>query len=267
MTSPPPRSGDLLTAGPIQWPIDPPCGATGPDNVTAAQWVRAQALATEWVWILSGRRFGLTSVVYRPEWTIWDRMRPPRMVLYGPSWPAVFPYEPLRSAVPLTSAPLPGPVNSVTSVVVDNVTLAGSGLAYIQEGDNIVRTDGGQWYRYQDTTQPTTAVGTWQISYVRGLTVPAGGQFAVGVLACEMAASWIPGAACRLPNNTQSVVRNGVNISIDAKQLQMGYTGLREVDQWCRLVNPKNRPSESEVWSPDTDATRLPPIPTSVASF
>jgi hypothetical protein len=188
------------------------------------------------------------------------------MVLGGPSWPSMFPTEALRTSQPLTSSPLPGPVNSVTSVVVDNVTLAGSGLSYIVEGDNIVRTDGGQWYRFQDTTQPTTATGTWQITYLRGLTVPAAGQFAVGVLACELAASWIPGAACRLPNNTQSVTSNGVNISIDAKQLQLGYTGLREVDQWCRLVNPNNRPFESQVWSPDTDASRMRPIPTTVAN-
>lgn len=256
----PPRSGDLLTAGPIVWPVDSPCGSTGPDGVSAVQWTRAQALATEWLWVLSGRRFGLVDVVYRPEWTIWDRMRPPRMILGGPAWPGVFPSS-LRTDEPLTRAPLPGPVSSVTAVTVDNVTLAGSGQSYIQEGDYIVRTDGGQWYRYQDTTQPISDAGTWQVEYQRGLTVPAGGQFAVGVLACEMAAA-MASLTCRLPNNTVSVVRNGVNISIDAKQLQMGYTGLREVDQWCRLVNPKNRPSDSEVWSPDTDATRQRPIPT-----
>lgn len=255
-----PRSGDLLTAGTIQWPVDPPCGSGGPDGASSAQWTRAQALATEWLWALSGRRFGLVDVVFRAEWTIPERMPPRHLALGGPSWPGSFPTAPLVSNIPITEAPLPGPVNSVTSVLVDNITLAAS--AYLVEQNNLIRVDGGQWYRFQDNSQPTTEVGTWQVTYVRGLTVPEGGEWAVGVLACELALRMLGNAKCRLPANTVTAARNGVTVSLDAKQLQQGFTGIYEVDQWVRLVNPKLRPSESTVWSPDLDSTRLPRIPT-----
>lgn len=254
----PPRSGDLLTVGPIQWPIDAPCDS---NEFTVARWARAQELAIEWLWALSGRRFGLVQVVFRPEWTIPVAPAPRHLVLGGPVWPAAFPSAPLYSDIPITSAPLPGPVNTVLGVLVDNVALAGSGQNYLVERDNIVRTDGGQWYRYQDTTKPTTATGTWQVTYLRGLAVPEGGQFAAGVLACELAKRMSGDTKCRLPNNTVTVARNGVTVSLDAKQLQQGFSGIFEVDQWVRLVNPKGRPSESEVWSPDLDSTRLRPIP------
>lgn len=257
----------ILTAGALTWPVDSPCGPTGPDGCNAQQWTRAQELATEWLWVLSGRKYGLRATVFRPEWTIPIARGPWNYVLgggpgysaygYGSGWGS----SPLDAFVvnrPLLHAPLPGPVNSVTAVEVDGVVLPGS--AWQVNGDNLLRVDGGQWYRYQDTTQPISAVGTWQITYVRGSAVPESGQYAAGVLACEEAKRML-GLACRLPNNTTQVQRTGTTVSLDAKQLQLGYTGLREVDQWCRLVNPKGRQSDPFVWSPDLDPGRLPPIP------
>lgn len=249
----------ILTAGELQWEVDPPCGDEGPDGVTPEQWDRAQALAVEWVWALSGRRYGVVEVDYRPEWTIpirRDRCWPTADFLgYMPSL--------FTGSRPLTNAPLPGPVVQVTGVMV-NGSAVSSG-AYIVQRGQLVRTDGGVWPTYQDTTKPLTDDGTWQISYTRGLPVPAGGQWAVGVLACELAKGMCSSdGKCRLPSNTISVARNGTNISLDAKQLQKAFTTLTEVDQWCRQVNPNGQQQAPFVWSPDVDPDRLPPIPTSV---
>lgn len=249
--------GDLIVAGDLQWAIDSPCGDTGPDGVSDEQWARAQAVAVEWLWAQAGRKYGTWTVVFRPEWT--DPVRRPR------GWPLVFdlPDRAWASTKPVTSVTLPGPAVSVDEVLVDGAVLSSS--AYLLEpGNQLVRTDGGTWYPYQDTTKPSTDARTWQISYVRGVTVPAAGQYAAGVLACDEARRML-NDSCRLPNNTTSVQRAGKTVSLDAKQLQQGYTGLREVDQWLRTVNPKNRPGDPVVWSPDIDPYRMPPIPSAAS--
>lgn len=254
---------DIITAGDMQWPLsDTP---TQPADVSDDQWALAQQIAIDWIWGLSGRQFGQWNVVFRPEWTIPVARSPRNYVLgegiYGRGLPAVS-FDPNK---PLHHAPLPGPVVSVTSVMVDGVTLPST--AYELNGDTLLRVDGGQWYRYQDTTQPDTAAGTWQISYLRGVAVPAGGQYAAAVLAHEEARRMSGDTKCRLPNNTSTVARNGATVSLDAKQPQQGFTTLREVDQWCRIVNPNGRQQAPQVWSPDLDPALLRPIPTDASAY
>lgn len=249
--------GSVITAGDLQWEVDSPCGDAGPDGCSTTQWTRAKALAANWLWALSGRKYGLVDVTFRPEWTIPVLVPPRPFALRGPD------YWPRRATPPIskhiTSAPLPGPVMSVTSVQLGSVVLDAS--AYTLIDGELVRVDGGVWPAYQSTATPMGADGTWEIVYVRGVPVPADGQWAAGVLACEMAQAMIGNKNCRLPNNTQTVARNGTTISLDAKQLQQGYTGIREVDQWCRMVNPKGHQSEPMVWSPDLDPGRFPAPP------
>lgn len=248
----------LITASDLDWPIVPgPCGADGPDGISDEQWEAAQQSAVAWLWALSGRRFGTWTVVFRPEWTV----PIPREQHVFPGYPygPRFGCLPARlSTNPTTRAPLPGPVVSVSEVKVDG-DVADPGV-YMVERDQLIRTDGGTWPGYQDTTKPLTEPGTWQISYVRGADVPAGGQAAAGVLACEIAAA-LTGGKCSLPSNTQQVARNGVTISRAANQLQLGFTGLASVDQWARTVNPKGYQSQPMVWSSDLDPDFLPPPP------
>lgn len=227
----------LIEAGPLLWDVESPCGE-GPDGTDASQWARAQALAVEWVWALSGRKYGLRSVVFRPEWTT----------------PVAGHHH--RSHLPVRS-PLPGPVDEISEVLVDGQVL--DPAAWQQQGDDLVRIDGHAWYPFQNVGHPTTEVGTWQVTYLRGVSVPESGQWAVGTLACELLKA-IQGEKCRLPSNVQTVARNGVSISLDAKQLQLGFTTLTDVDQWCRMVNPKQHQSDPCVWSPDLDPSMLPPI-------
>lgn len=254
---------DVITAGPIQWPINSPMGADGPDNLPAGIWELAQSIAVDWVWALSGRRFGQFAVSFRPEWTI-PVSPSPRNYVLDSGYRRNYPVAGFATTKPLHNAPLPGPVVSVTSVTVDGAPLATS--AYEVNGDDLIRVDGGQWYAYQDTTLPATDVGTWVIAYVRGRPVPIGGQVAAGVLAYEEALRLTGNAKCRLPNNTSTVQRQGVTVNLDAMQLQQGFTGLREVDQWCRQVNPTGSADSPSIWSPDLDPARLPPIPVGQSS-
>lgn len=253
---------DLITAGDLQWPLYSPCGDDGPDcggKVTPDIWTMAKQVAIEWVWALSGRKFGTFSITFRPEWTIPVATSPRHYVLGDCGG---YPFDAFAVDKPLTSAPLPGPVVSVEQVMVDGSILATS--AYEVVGNDLVRVDGGVWPRFQDVTDPTTETGTWQVTYTRGVAVPSGGQLAAGVLACEEAKRLVGDTACQLPNNTSNVTRNGVTVNLDAKQPQMGFTTLRGVDQWVRTVNPSGRTDDPIVWSPDLDPNRLRPIPTSV---
>lgn len=253
---------DVIEAGDLLWPLLSACGDDGPDGVDADDWATAQAVAIDWVWALSGRKFGTWDVVFRPEWSIPVARAPRNYVLGEGDGRRPYPVGAFLTGKPLYSVPLPGPVVSVEAVLVDGATLASS--AYEVIGDQLVRLDGSSWYRYQNTTLPTTDVGTWQISYTRGVAVPTGGQRAAGVLACEQAKRISGDKSCRLPNNTTSVTRNGTTVSLDAKQPQQGFTTLAEVDQWCRLVNPNGRQSAPQVWSPDLYPNLLRPIPSNV---
>ncbi|WP_375483323.1 hypothetical protein [uncultured Jatrophihabitans sp.] len=248
----------LIDATDFEWPVVAgPCGADGPANITPEQWAAVQDAAVRWLWSLSGRQFGTWTVVWRPEWT----NPPPRPVgcglgsyaraLTGTGLAA----DPARAAADPRVTVLPGPVVDVSEVRLAGAVLPSSG--YEMQGDRLVRIDGQAWPRSQDTTLVATQAGTWQVTYTRGRPVPAGGQVAAGILACELAAA-ILGNTCKLPANVTSVVRNGVTINRQLDQLILGFTGLSAVDQWARQVNPKARPSDSAVWSPDLDPNLYP---------
>lgn len=249
---------DLIVAGDLQWPLYSPCGDGGPQSASPEIWAMAQAVAIEWVWALSGRKFGTYPVTFRPEWTIPVATSPRHYVLGDRGG---YPFDSFAVDKPLTVAPLPGPVISVEQVMVNGAVLAST--AYKVVGDELHRIDGGVWPRFQDITDPTTAAGTWQVTYTRGVAVPSGGQLAAGLLACEEAKRIAGDTTCKLPNNATNVARAGVTVNLDAMQLQKGFTGLRGVDQWCRTVNPYGRTDEPQVWSPDLDPNRLRPVPSS----
>lgn len=252
----------ITAAGDLQWEVDSPCGDDGPADIKAAQWERAKTLAVAWVWALSGRQYGLFDVIYRPEWTAGRAGS-----RCGPRGGAVGDLAymiglPSINTTPVTVAPLPGPVNAVSEVLVNGSVVASG--SYLVQRNQLVRTDGGTWPAFQNTGLAPSEVGTFQVTYVRGRRVPPGGAWAAGVLACELAKGMCGDGKCRLPANAVSVARNGTSISLDSAQLQKAFTTLTEVDQWCRQVNPKGRPEQPFVWSPDLDPDRFPSIPTSV---
>jgi hypothetical protein len=244
----------LIDATDFDWPIVAgPCGSGGPDGVTQQQWAAAQEAAVTWLWSLSGRRFGTWTVVWRPEWTNRPPARPWRLGgAFGWPTPAACAVAtgPMLATDPAVTV-LPGPVVDVTEVLVDGAALDSD--AWTVQDDELIRTDGQPWPLSQDTTLPATETGTWQVTYTRGRPVPSGGQVAAGQLACEIAAALVPGGDCALPANVTSVVRNGVTISKQIDQLNLGFTGLFAVDQWARTVNPQTLPSEPDVWTPDLD--------------
>lgn len=154
---------------------------------------------------------------------------------------------------------LPGPVASVTSVVIDGVTIDPS--AYRVDNNSIlVRQDGGEWPQCQDFDLSGTApdtTNTFFVTYSRGTPVPIAGQIAAGILACDFAKSCTTG--CKLPGNLSSLTRQGVEVSLadPTDELNDGLTGVPQVDQWIRSVNPNKLQYRSRVYSPDVNYPRV----------
>jgi hypothetical protein len=144
---------------------------------------------------------------------------------------------------------LPGPVSSVSRVVVDGALFTDWAL---YDTATLVRTDGEPWPRCQNLGANLSDAGTWAVEYVRGLPVPVGGERAAGILACELAKA-CTGQKCRIPANVTEVTRDGVSYTFDPTvYYQSGLTGIPEVDLWLNAVNPGHNRRPSGIYSPQT---------------
>lgn len=148
--------------------------------------------------------------------------------------------NPMRNCgcVSVSEILIPGPVASVTSVVIDGTTLSSSAYR-VDDYQWLVRLDGGVWPTNVDPTDPTGFV----VTYDQGQTPPAGAGLVTGILACERAKALCGDSSCRLPTGTQQLTRQGVTM-IRGRQSNppagryfpdtMSIFGLDEVDEWVR---------------------------------
>jgi hypothetical protein len=149
------------------------------------------------------------------------------------------------------SVRLPGPVAEVTEVKVDGLVVAPAAYE-VYEWSDLVRVDGECWPLCQDFTADTDEVGSFLVTYDRGIEPPPGADCVTGILAAEIAKACV-GTACRLPRNVSSVSRQGVNVSFISPEelVKMRLTGIPEVDMWVVADNPDRLTTDSVVWSPE----------------
>lgn len=149
------------------------------------------------------------------------------------------------------------PATSITSVKVDGATVA-AGRYRIDDRRWLVyvpATDGtetlGGWPSVQRLDLPSTAQGTWEVTYVYGAAPPRGGAAAAASLAVELALS-CQGKKTRLPSRVTSLTRQGVTLAVlDPLTLfDDGKTGVAEVDMWVANVNLAARRGHPTVWIP-----------------
>ena len=152
-------------------------------------------------------------------------------------------------ADPATSVYLPPPVGKINQVRVggaivpttDYRLFQGNRLAYIGSGAG--------WPINQDVVKPDTAAGTFSVTYLNGYPVDALGAYAAGLLAVEFAKACTKGK-CKLPNNVTSIVRQGVSMDIVSGAFPNGLTGIREIDVFVALWNPRGVLQPTTVWYP-----------------
>lgn len=234
----------------FSWPIDR-SGFPALPEATAPEYARklaeeqgAAQLAVSIMWALSGRQFGLVDQTARPCRTPARSLWPDPAgrwvvpVYYGGAWVPDFCgcYGSCRVAGP-NVVHLPGPVAEVTEVKINGVVLPSN--VWVAEGNALYRRDG--IWPTQDLNRPLGDLGTWGVTYRKGIAVPTGVDQLTGTLAKEMltAIADDPGR-CRLPRTVTTVSRQGVTYRAydPAVIYAAGKTGLAEVDMWLAAVNP-----------------------------
>lgn len=152
--------------------------------------------------------------------------------------------------------PIPGPA-TVTEVRVDGLVLDSSAYR-VDSGHLLVRTDGECWPHCQDMNVGTDEAGSFAVTLSPGLPLPPAGKIAAGELACEFAKACSGDSSCALPQQLQSLTRQGIDVQVmDASAVVAdGLTGLANVDLWIRSVNPKSKRQRSRVFSLDARPVR-----------
>lgn len=230
----------------------------------------AQA-ATEIIWAMSGRQFGLCTVT----------LRPCRRTCFGDSWWS--PYgEPWNtssyvgpfgfnsfwfdlscgscmggcSCSEVPEVVLPAPVSRIVQVKMDGTPMA-TGAYRVDNNRLLVRTDGQRWPRCNNLARDDTYAGTWSVTAQYGQDVPVSGQLSVGEMACEILKA-MDGEDCRLPAGIQSLARQGIEINFPevGTLIKDGITGLYLVDQFVAAVNPSHLKARSRVYSVDVPPHR-----------
>lgn len=246
-----------------EWPVDRSCLpalpelSEDPTDEEQAAYDRALAernaaedLAVQVLWSLSGRQFGLCETVARPcpqqPRPLWRGAHPYDQTVtpYPSSFLPVFEYgrwvnypcgcpTRCRQAGPRT-VHLPGPVAEIITVTIGAEELDYDD--YALEGDLLYRK-GTEWPN-QDYNRPLGEVGTWSVTYLKGIPVPEGVGSFVGQLAREFLAA-CSGDSCRIPRNVVVVSNRGVTRQFDPSRIYaQGKTGLSEIDLWLSAVNP-----------------------------
>lgn len=140
---------------------------------------------------------------------------------------------------------LPGPVASVSSVVIDGVELDQTDYR-IDDYQWLVRLDGGTWPANTDYTDPDA----FSVTYALGVEPPAGAGRVTGILMC--ARSGCSNGGCSIPKRATQVTRQGVTMILG--NADGTVFGLPDVDQWVYFANQPTR--AGAVHSPDLPKVR-----------
>ncbi len=151
---------------------------------------------------------------------------------------------------------LPPPVGRVDAVRIDGFPVS-VGNYRVDDGHILVWTGPGlaPWNLSQDVNLSDTQAGTFSVTYLKAHPVGSAGRYAAAVLANEFAKA-CSGQKCRLPPGVTTVARQGITMEIASGAFPGGLTGIREVDAFVALWNPRGADQPSRVWSPDLYSAR-----------
>lgn len=229
----------------------------------------ALSIASEILYGLSGRQFGICEVT----------LRPCRKDCYGDTWPitlgtsfnggGTYPTPVLYagewynitcgscsggcSCARLSEVALPAPIHAVTEVKIDGDILTADVDYRVDSNRLLVRLGGEEWPLCNDLNLADTEDGTWSVTYQYGQPLPELGKLALGVLVDEFSKALLCSADCKLPKPVQSITRQGVSITfLDPNEVfQAGRTGLYTPDLFITVYNPHARTSPSRVYDID----------------
>lgn len=226
-------------------------------------------LASTYLWAATGRQYGACPVTIRPSQAERTEVAyqsfavaPGLAGLGQPGGPFLFAGRWFNagcsSACCGTSAcavVLDGPVASVDEVIVGEDVIPASAYRVDVTGGTylLVRVDGQCWPLCQNFTADPGKLGSFEVTYHRGRTLPEALAIATALLACEYA-KHLAGGACALPARMTRLSRQGVEVEVAPPNPALGLTGIKVVDDVVFSLNPTRRQRPPLVLSPD-----LPP--------
>lgn len=243
------------------------------DLLGASPEVTGQAVlaATDLLYLATAQRFGGCEVTLRPcrdncyntqlgqsgygypQW--WDSGYPWPVNMGGGVWinMACGMCGDGCSCATVSQVTLPGPVQSITQVLVDGVVLTPDVDYRVDDYRKLVRLGGAQWPLCNNYNLADTEVGTWSVTAVYGEPFPEGlGKIAMGQLICEFV-NFLTSGECGLPENITELTRQGISMSFNDvnEVLETGFTGLKWVDQFIRRYNPNGLMARAYVYDLD----------------
>lgn len=249
---------------PITWTCDTSCLSP---LVTGA----AAEAASELLNRLSGYQFGTCTTTIRPCRKTcndaglyqfgWDG-------LVGYPWPALIGGQWFNlgcgtcgdscSCTEVSEVILPDSAVSIIQVKLDGTPMV-TGAYRVDNGNRLLRIDGGKWPACQNMNLADTQPGTWSVTAQFGNLVPSDGSLAAGELACELSKSLANDKDCKLPRGVTQVSRQGVTINYGkvADALKEGMTGLYLVDLFLHAVNPNQLVAPAHVYNVDAPTPRV----------
>lgn len=261
MTAPP---GVCQTWDPT-WTCHLPTGSYGASG-------QAAAIATEILFALSGRQFGLCTNTVRPcrsscfgdvypspdWWNSGGGLSYPQPALVQGHWLNLTCGDCTGgcSCTTVSEVVLPGPVVQVLQVKIDGVVQAASTYR-LDDWRLLVRLN-DLWPLCNDLNLDDTHVGTWSVQFTTGVPVPALGQLACAELATEIAKYLACDSTCVLPKPIQSITRQGMNIMFldPNKVFADGKLGLYFCDLFIQTYNPAKLRRRSRAYDIDSLAAR-----------
>lgn len=272
ITGGPAVADDFYSAGPCR-PYEYTSMCTIPLEAAAITGAALQA-ASEIVYYASAQRFDDCQVTLRPcrktcsegywpynpaGWWEWGSGLP-RPALIAGQWFNIIcgACGDTCSCTMISEVILPGPVREIVQVTVDGVILTPDVDYRLDDYRKLVRL-GDVWPFCNDLNKGITQSGTWSVTAVYGLPLPALGKIAVGELFCEIISD-ILGGECGLPPNLTELTRQGVTMTFETVQeaMQAGFVGLKYVDRFIATYNPNHlvaRPRVYDLDSPDSRVT------------
>lgn len=250
------------------WPVDTTCLPSDWSSFEPEVWTYSVAMASASLHALTAGRVGGCPITVRP-------CKPqgailPAYGLYGPTRPL---FSPGITAEGLwinscgcdsgcgcsasCSITLPGPVGRVYQIKIDGEEQdledyrLDNGSRLVYQGD---MTLGCPFPANQDLRLRDTEPGTWSVTYLNAIEPDVLAAQAAAKLAYQFALACQAGASkakCQLPANVVNIVRTGITISLNTGVWPSGTTGIREIDAWLYLYNPKGRKTQSRVLSLD----------------
>lgn len=265
-----PLPAGLCEPWPVTWPLD----AEGVvDLPTGAEAVTGTAveMASEVLWALTARRFGLCELTLRPcrrecyssIW--WQDINWPPFSSYSVTPRAAQYWLGIScgscgsdcSCTTVSEVVLPGPVHAVTEVKIDGVVLT-KDVDYRLDNNRLLVRLGAEWPRCNDLNLADTEPNTWSVTIQHGEPIPTLGQVAVGELAIQFVKLLLNTGDCMLPKPVQSISRQGVNITfLDPNEVfASGRIGLYVTDLFIQTYNPSGRRNRAKVYNIDDLTTR-----------